>query len=58
MPEGLDERDLLDALRDGWGLTAVDAAYVPVGGGSYHWRVDDSAGVRHWVTVDDRVTRR
>jgi spectinomycin phosphotransferase len=53
IPEGLDERDLFDALRDGWGLDTVAAVYVPVGGGSYHWQVDDGAGVRHWVTVDD-----
>ena len=52
-PEGFDERELVDALRDGWGLTAVGSVYVPVGGGSYHWRVEDGAGVRHWVTVDD-----
>ena len=53
MPEGFDERDLFDALRDGWGLNAVGAVYMPVGGGSYHWRVDDGAGVHYWVTVDD-----
>jgi spectinomycin phosphotransferase len=52
-PEGLDQGDLFDALRDGWGLDPVDAVYMPVGGGSYHWRVDDGAGERHWVTVDD-----
>ncbi|MGE5156414.1 MAG: phosphotransferase family protein [Betaproteobacteria bacterium] len=52
-PEGFDERDLMAALRDGWGLTEASAAYVPVGGGSYHWRADDAAGGRHWVTVDD-----
>ena len=53
MPDGLDERDLFDALREGWGLNPVGAVYAPVGGGSYHWRVDDCAGVPHWVTVDD-----
>jgi spectinomycin phosphotransferase len=53
MAEGLEERELFDALRDGWYLNAVDVVYVPVGGGSYHWRVDDDTGVRHWVTVDD-----
>jgi spectinomycin phosphotransferase len=53
VPEGLDERALVDALRDGWGWTAVDRVYVPVGGGSYHWRIEDDTGVPHWVTVDD-----
>jgi spectinomycin phosphotransferase len=52
-PDGLDEGDLLDALRDGWGVSVARAQYAPVGGGSYHWRVDDRAGVRHWVSVDD-----
>ena len=52
-PEGFDERDLVDALRDGWGLNAVELGYEPVGGGSYHWRVEDDAGRSHWVTVDD-----
>jgi spectinomycin phosphotransferase len=52
-PEELDQGDLLDALRDGWGVYPVTATYVPVGGGSYHWRVDDGYGVRHWMTVDD-----
>lgn len=53
VPEGLDERDLFDVLRDGWGLSVARAAYAPVGGGSYHWRVDDATGTPHWVTVDD-----
>jgi len=53
LPDGVHDRDLLDALREGWGVDAIDATYVPVGGGSYHWHVGDGAGVRHWVTVDD-----
>jgi spectinomycin phosphotransferase len=52
-PAGLDERDLFDALRRGWGIEVADAAYVPVGGGDYHWRVTDRAGARRWVTVGD-----
>lgn len=52
-PEGLDEADLVEALFDGWGLEVVAAEYVAVGGGSYHWRVYDGAGRRHWVTADD-----
>ena len=53
LPEGLSDGDLVEALRDGWGLTDVDLVYVPVGGGSYHWRADDGLGRSHWVTVDD-----
>jgi spectinomycin phosphotransferase len=53
LPEGCSDGDLVDALRDGWGLTDVDLVYVPVGGGSYHWRADDGLGRSHWVTVDD-----
>jgi spectinomycin phosphotransferase len=49
----MDERDLRDALREGWGLDPVAATYAPVGGGSYHWRVEDRHRGRHWVTVDD-----
>jgi spectinomycin phosphotransferase len=52
-PEGFDERDLLDGLREGWGLSAASVEYAPVGGGSYHWCVQDEAGQQHWVTVDD-----
>jgi spectinomycin phosphotransferase len=52
-PEGFDEGDLVDGLRDGWGLSVVATTYAPVGGGSYHWRVEDEVGARHWVTVDD-----
>jgi spectinomycin phosphotransferase len=53
LPEGLDDGHLVEALRDGWGLTEVDLMYAPVGGGSYHWRADDGQGRSHWVTVDD-----
>jgi len=46
---GLTGSDLAGALADGWGLPPDGLQYVPVGGGSYHWR----AGADHWVTVDD-----
>jgi spectinomycin phosphotransferase len=52
-PDGFDERDLLDGLREGWGLSVNALEYAPVGGGSYHWCVEDGASQRHWVTVDD-----
>lgn len=52
-PEDLDERDLAGRLAHGWGVRFVRAEYVPIGGGSHHWRVEDDGGGRHWVTVDD-----
>lgn len=41
------------ALADGWGIGAGALRYAPVGGGSYHWVVDDGQGERRFVTVDD-----
>jgi len=52
-PDDLDESDLVSSLFHGWGLNVVGVEYAAVGGGSYHWLVDDDAGKRHWVTVDD-----
>jgi spectinomycin phosphotransferase len=57
-PEDLDERDVVRALADGWGLEVAGIAHVAVGGGSYHWTADDAAGGRHWVTVDDLDDKR
>ena len=53
MPEGLDVRAVIDALRDGWDFRVDAAEYAAVGGGSYHWEVTDETGVRGFVTVDD-----
>ena len=47
------ERDLAQALADGWRLCAAALRYVPVGGGSYHWMVRGEQGERRFVTVDD-----
>jgi spectinomycin phosphotransferase len=52
-PEDLDVGDVVGSLAEGWGVRAVGAAYVPVGGGSHHWRAFDADGDRHWVTADD-----
>ena len=51
-PDVVAER-LPDVLAEGWGLRTVSLAYVPEGGGSYHWRLTDPAGQRYFVTVDD-----
>lgn len=53
VPDDLDEHDLAGCLAHGWGVRVARSEHVPVGGGSYHWRVDDAAGRRHWVTADD-----
>jgi hypothetical protein len=47
-PEGVSERELAQALADGWGITPVTMVYAPVGAGSYHWVVDDARSTR-WV---------
>jgi spectinomycin phosphotransferase len=52
-PEGIDESSIGEALREGWDFDLADATYAAVGGGSYHWEVVDSGGVRAFVTVDD-----
>ena len=53
LPQGLDQTDLINALAEGWGLEVTNAAYRPVGAGSYHWVVTDAHRKRHFVTVDD-----
>lgn len=53
LPEGLSESTLVESLADGWGLAGLDVEYLPVGGGTYHWRVADGAGRPYFVNVDD-----
>jgi spectinomycin phosphotransferase len=48
-PEGVTERELAQALAEGWGIEPVAMRYAPVGAGSYHWIVDG----RWFVNVDD-----
>jgi spectinomycin phosphotransferase len=52
-PEGVETGAVVDALRHGWDFDANAAEYAPVGGGSYHWIVADTAGRRGFVSVDD-----
>jgi spectinomycin phosphotransferase len=52
-PAGISDRAVSAALADGWQIRAAAVRYVPVGAGSYHWVVRDSAGGRWFVTVDD-----
>jgi hypothetical protein len=57
-PADLPEPALRAALQAGWSLRAATLAYRPVGFGSHHWELTDTAGGRRFVTVDDLRTRR
>jgi hypothetical protein len=53
LPEEFEPGELIAPLADGWGFDVEAADYAAVGGGSYHWVVDDLQGTRAFVTVDD-----
>jgi spectinomycin phosphotransferase/16S rRNA (guanine(1405)-N(7))-methyltransferase len=57
-PDDLPESALVAALERCWGLLVGSISYRAVGWGSHHWEVRDTAGSRHWITVDDQVARR
>jgi spectinomycin phosphotransferase len=57
-PAGLSDANLAIALEHGWEIAPVSMAYVPVGAGSHHWRVDDRRGRMWFVTVDELDVRR
>jgi spectinomycin phosphotransferase len=52
-PEELETSVLIDFLADGWGFEVEAIQYAAVGGGSYHWVVEDRDGSRGFVTGDD-----
>jgi spectinomycin phosphotransferase len=52
-PGGIDERDLVDALRATWALDVDELTYVPKGAGSYHWLGVVGGRPRCFLTVDD-----
>jgi spectinomycin phosphotransferase len=52
-PEEFETSALLGVLADGWGFDVEAVHYAAVGGGSYHWVVNDFKGTRGFVTVDD-----
>ena len=52
-PPALTADRLAAVLADGWDLHATSLAYVPEGGGSHHWALDDPAAGRRFITVDD-----
>jgi hypothetical protein len=52
-PAGFDPADLVGALQTSWGIEVDDLEYVPVGFGSYHWRVTGRDRRRWFVNVDE-----
>jgi spectinomycin phosphotransferase len=52
-PVGLDEPEVLAAVRTWWELDVEALSYVPEGGGSYHWLAETSTGTRYFLTADD-----
>jgi spectinomycin phosphotransferase len=52
-PEELETKALIDCLADGWGLDVDVLQYAALGGGSYHWVIEDLEGTRAFVTADD-----
>lgn len=49
---------MVPVLARHWGVTAATVTYQPVGWGSHHWEVADTAGTRWFVTADDLEVRR
>jgi aminoglycoside phosphotransferase (APT) family kinase protein len=52
-PEGLPEERLGSALAQEWGIPVNSLVYRPVGFGSHHWELTDTAGYRWFVNVDE-----
>jgi hypothetical protein len=57
-PADLPETALTEALRRGWGLAAAELTYRPVGWGSHHWAVTDTAGRQWFVSADELENKR
>jgi hypothetical protein len=57
-PDGLPEAVLVPALGRWWGVAVASIEYRPVGWGSHHWEVTDTAGRRWFVTVDELEDKR
>ena len=57
-PDGLPEAVLVRALGRWWGVAVASMEYRPVGWGSHHWEVTDTAGRRWFVTVDELEDKR
>ncbi|MDA8344181.1 MAG: phosphotransferase [Thermaerobacter sp.] len=53
LPVGLDECEVVEALRASWGLNTDAVTYVQVGFGSHHWDARLADGRRYFLTADD-----
>jgi spectinomycin phosphotransferase len=51
-PTDLSEAELRTALVAGWRIEASSIAYAPVGFGSHHWIIVESASRRWFITAD------
>jgi spectinomycin phosphotransferase len=52
-PEEFETSTLIDFLGDGWDFDVEAVHYATLGGGSYHWVLEDVEGKRGFVTADD-----
>jgi spectinomycin phosphotransferase len=52
-PTDILDDDLTAQVSQLWGLDVVEMDYVPVGGGTHHWRIHEGSGQRYWLNVDD-----
>jgi len=52
LPTDLSEAELRTALVAGWRIEASSIAYAPVGFGSHHWIIVESASRRWFITAD------
>jgi spectinomycin phosphotransferase/16S rRNA (guanine(1405)-N(7))-methyltransferase len=57
-PDGLPEAALAAALGRWWGMSVASAEYRPVGWGSHHWAVTDTAGSQWFITADELEHKR
>ncbi|MDQ1477953.1 MAG: spectinomycin phosphotransferase [Actinomycetota bacterium] len=56
-PENFSDDAVVTAVTAGWGLHAESVEYLPVGFGSFHWRLE-ADGRRWFVTADEVRTRK
>lgn len=52
-PADIDDRQLIEAVRQRWGVAVDSLEYVAIGGGSHHWRARAAEQTDLWLTVDD-----
>lgn len=52
-PQSLEDADIRRALAEAWEIEAAAIRYAPLGGGSYHWRVDAADGSTWFASATD-----